>query len=81
MVRPLVPAAAGGDGQGNGKGDGRSGGVVAAARPLAASPMAGVGAPGRSLAKPASGPGGVKLGRNDACWCGSGKKYKRCHGA
>ena len=19
------------------------------------------------------------LGRNDACWCGSGKKYKRCH--
>jgi len=22
----------------------------------------------------------VKLGRNDPCWCGSGKKYKRCHG-
>lgn len=21
-----------------------------------------------------------KLGRNDPCWCGSGKKYKRCHG-
>lgn len=20
-----------------------------------------------------------KLGRNDACWCGSGKKYKTCH--
>jgi uncharacterized protein len=20
-------------------------------------------------------------GRNDVCWCGSGKKYKRCHGA
>ncbi len=20
-----------------------------------------------------------KLGRNDACWCGSGKKYKMCH--
>lgn len=19
------------------------------------------------------------LGRNDPCWCGSGKKYKRCH--
>ena len=18
-------------------------------------------------------------GRNDACWCGSGKKYKKCH--
>jgi len=21
----------------------------------------------------------VKPGRNDACWCGSGKKYKKCH--
>ncbi len=21
------------------------------------------------------------LGRNDPCWCGSGKKYKKCHGA
>ena len=23
----------------------------------------------------------TKLGRNDPCWCGSGKKYKKCHGA
>ena len=22
-----------------------------------------------------------RLGRNDPCWCGSGKKFKRCHGA
>ncbi len=22
----------------------------------------------------------AKIGRNDPCWCGSGKKYKRCHG-
>jgi preprotein translocase subunit SecA len=22
-----------------------------------------------------------QIGRNDPCWCGSGKKYKRCHGA
>ena len=21
-----------------------------------------------------------KLGRNDPCWCGSGLKYKKCHG-
>lgn len=21
----------------------------------------------------------MKIGRNDACWCGSGKKYKNCH--
>ncbi|MEX1052497.1 MAG: SEC-C metal-binding domain-containing protein, partial [Patescibacteria group bacterium] len=20
-----------------------------------------------------------KIGRNDPCWCGSGKKYKKCH--
>jgi len=25
-------------------------------------------------------PQGKKLGRNDPCWCGSGKKYKKCHG-
>jgi preprotein translocase subunit SecA len=22
-----------------------------------------------------------KMGRNERCWCGSGKKYKFCHGA
>ena len=22
-----------------------------------------------------------KIGRNEPCWCGSGKKYKLCHGA
>ena len=28
-----------------------------------------------------AGPGAAaKIGRNDPCWCGSGKKYKRCHG-
>lgn len=21
----------------------------------------------------------VKPGRNESCWCGSGKKYKKCH--
>ena len=21
----------------------------------------------------------MNLGRNDICWCGSGKKYKKCH--
>jgi preprotein translocase subunit SecA len=24
---------------------------------------------------------GDKIGRNDPCWCGSGKKFKKCHGA
>jgi uncharacterized protein YecA (UPF0149 family) len=26
-------------------------------------------------------PDADKIGRNEPCWCGSGKKYKRCHGA
>lgn len=30
-----------------------------------------------AFAKPATGQG--KIGRNDPCWCGSGKKWKKCH--
>ena len=26
-------------------------------------------------------PTGEKIGRNDPCWCGSGEKFKHCHGA
>jgi preprotein translocase subunit SecA len=22
-----------------------------------------------------------QTGRNDPCWCGSGKKFKKCHGS
>jgi preprotein translocase subunit SecA len=29
--------------------------------------------------KPMNAPGGTKIGRNDPCWCGSGKKHKNCH--
>lgn len=32
-------------------------------------------------ARPGYTPSGTKIGRNDACWCGSGRKYKKCHGA
>jgi preprotein translocase subunit SecA len=32
-------------------------------------------------AAPAAGPAEAKVGRNDPCPCGSGKKYKKCHGA
>jgi preprotein translocase subunit SecA len=35
-------------------------------------------APGASVSGPVA---SKKIGRNDPCWCGSGKKYKRCHGA
>jgi preprotein translocase subunit SecA len=30
-------------------------------------------------AQPAREPARESLGRNDPCWCGSGKKYKHCH--
>jgi preprotein translocase subunit SecA len=30
--------------------------------------------------RPGYSPAGVRMGRNDQCWCGSGKKYKKCHG-
>ena len=33
---------------------------------------------GAGAAPPAD---GRKIGRNDPCWCGSGRKYKLCHGA
>jgi len=36
------------------------------------------GAPGASAV--GAGDPQHKIGRNDPCWCGSGKKYKRCHG-
>ena len=38
------------------------------------------GAPKQRRAMPAGAPAQGKIGRNDPCWCGSGKKYKRCHG-
>ncbi len=37
---------------------------------------------GQEAREPASAPfvKPVKLGRNEPCWCNSGKKYKQCHG-
>ena len=36
---------------------------------------------GEAMAKPKTVVRGQKVGRNDPCPCGSGKKYKKCHGA
>jgi preprotein translocase subunit SecA len=30
--------------------------------------------------RPGYTPSGERIGRNDACYCGSGQKYKKCHG-
>jgi preprotein translocase subunit SecA len=40
----------------------------------------GASAAGGQQARPGHTPTGEKIGRNDLCWCGSGQKYKRCHG-
>jgi preprotein translocase subunit SecA len=31
--------------------------------------------------RPGFTPSGGRIGRNEPCWCGSGQKYKKCHGA
>jgi preprotein translocase subunit SecA len=36
---------------------------------------------GEAGSAPATVQSGAKVGRNDPCPCGSGKKYKKCHGA
>jgi uncharacterized protein YecA (UPF0149 family) len=36
---------------------------------------------GAEDAEPEPPPPAAKVGRNDPCPCGSGKKYKKCHGA
>ncbi|HEX5591034.1 MAG TPA: preprotein translocase subunit SecA [Candidatus Limnocylindrales bacterium] len=40
----------------------------------------GAAAGGGQQARPGYTPSGQKIGRNDPCWCGSGAKYKKCHG-
>jgi preprotein translocase subunit SecA len=74
-----------------------SGGTAgqAGAQAMAAAAAAGGGVPEAAMAAAASGgepsePPHVEqrrvdesenIGRNDPCWCGSGKKFKKCHGA
>jgi preprotein translocase subunit SecA len=55
--------------------------VIAAAGAGAATAVAAPPAPSGSFAQGPAVNEHKDLGRNDPCWCGSGKKYKRCHGA
>ncbi len=55
-------------------------GTAGTAGVMAAAGAAGAGAGGQQ-ARPGYTPSGAKIGRNDTCWCGSGRKYKKCHGA
>jgi preprotein translocase subunit SecA len=87
-ARGAVPIGSGAGG-GATNGSGGSGGGRAGVRTLAGpgvSGSAGVAAMGAASlgggqqARPGYTPTGAKIGRNDACWCGSGLKYKKCHG-
>jgi preprotein translocase subunit SecA len=49
---------------------------MAASRQLQGNGANGGGGPVR----PGFTPAGARIGRNDPCWCGSGLKYKKCHG-
>jgi preprotein translocase subunit SecA len=75
-------------------GEAPASGFAAAAAPAggppraapAAGPAALPGRDGRPIGSTATGPAkplknsAPKPGRNDPCWCGSGQKYKKCHG-
>ena len=50
---------------------------IAGAETLARAGIGGAAAPQRDPGNPAS---WGKVGRNENCPCGSGKKYKHCHG-
>ncbi len=93
-ARALAGAAAGGGAPAAG-GGAASGGRPSGPRPvgpvvaggLAPDPMARARIPGGNgasggagEAKPGFTPSGARIGRNDICWCGSGLKYKKCHG-
>jgi preprotein translocase subunit SecA len=74
----------------------QQGGVATAPDPTGLTAPPGVPAGAQAQAQRPAGDGGAaaptnpttkvkdekeKIGRNDPCWCGSGKKYKKCHGA
>src|SRR5262249_12102283 len=81
LARGAVPAGAARATNGSG---GSGAATRAAVRTLAGPGVtgtAGVAALGAGQqARPGYTPTGAKIGRNEACWCGSGLKYKKCHG-
>jgi preprotein translocase subunit SecA len=81
------PSAASSSATGGGRVSYSGGGAQTSAVAMAAAAGAAPAAAGPATAEP---PAPVQqrrvdesetIGRNDPCWCGSGKKYKKCHGA
>jgi preprotein translocase subunit SecA len=81
---PGQPAADGGDGNGTGRGTPLAQPAAAAAATATASSGAAASfrasSGGQPTVRPGFTPAGARIGRNDPCWCGSGLKYKKCHG-
>ncbi len=78
--RPAAAAASPGPDRGTGRAA-AGGGLVARGLPTGPALKAMQQQVGDRAAAPASTGGpGAKLGRNDPCYCGSGLKYKKCHG-
>jgi len=95
-VQPGQEAVAAGNGEGSTANFAYSGGTAEAqpsalAEVAAASGAGAVDVAAAQAAGPGNGGGEVvetvvksdkeNIGRNDPCWCGSGKKFKKCHGA
>ncbi len=79
-------APAGANGGGNGALSYEHESLAGAEAILAAGTSTAASAGGGSVATPVAPKPKVNselenIGRNDPCWCGSGKKYKKCHGA
>jgi preprotein translocase subunit SecA len=77
MNQPLQPGSGPGPGFDPGVGRGGAGGQPGANGQGGRNPEAGADEPMTPIVKAAD----QKVGRNDPCWCGSGKKFKLCHGA
>ncbi len=60
---------------GNGARNGAKGAKGGGARPTGRAPQ-----PAHATVSASSSSANGKIGRNDPCYCGSGKKYKMCHG-
>ncbi|MHB1537164.1 MAG: preprotein translocase subunit SecA [Solirubrobacteraceae bacterium] len=89
---PPIPVASGGSATRAGRVSYSGGGALGSSGAIAAAAAAAGGgaAEGVAEAEPWQAPIAVEqrhleaeqqIGRNDPCWCGSGKKFKKCHGA
>jgi len=74
---PILPTPDGLDGGGNGNGSGNGNGRGRGRGTQVKQPAA----PDPDALRPIVKQEHEKIGRNEPCWCGSGKKYKMCHGA